>query len=112
MEYLQALFGAHSITKTVIGYYNLVDVEEDDETKLYELMNLICQNENINNDQLSLLKIIFDRIIEFRNNRDQIVTPKQLESTMQLCSNYVNWVFLSFPCFIKGENGQYYFRSN
>jgi hypothetical protein len=112
MEYLQVLFGAHSITKTVIGYYNLIDGDEDDETKLYDLMNSICQSENIKSDQLSLLKKIFDLIIEFRNNRNQVISSEQLESTKQLCGNYVNWVFSSFPCFIKGENGQYFFRSN
>ena len=111
-DYLQVLFGAHSITKTVLGYYDLLEGDEDDEIKLYDLMNTVCRSESIKSDQLLLLRKIFDLIQGYRNDRNQIIRMEQLESAKQLCSTYINWVFNSFPCFVKGENGQYFFHSN
>src|SRR5262245_9671099 len=92
-EWLQAIFGAHSITKTVVGYYELLNGDHDNEDRLLKKMATICRTENINDDQLKSLRHIFDLIIDFRSNRDQFISQEQLESTRKVCQGYVNWVF-------------------
>lgn len=114
-EYIRTIFGAHSIPKTVIGYYKLLnnsDEDNDDENRLFELISTICHRENIKDNQLKLLQHIFNLIIKIETNRNQVITQEHFDSTKKVCQTYVNWVFNGFPCFKKGEDDRHYFYFN
>jgi hypothetical protein len=110
-SFINRVIGAQSITKTVVGYYDLLDdSNEDDITLLFESMTQICNEEGIPNAGLNSLNQIFGRLREFRNNR-AAVSQTHYEETSELCDQYIQWVFTTFPCFQTGENGQVHYSS-
>lgn len=112
-QFLQSIFGAHSITKTIINHYNLLQEDEDDESKLLGHMTNICEEEHIpNKDHLGLLAEIFNRLAKYRANREVVISYDYYQSTAQTCQTYVNWVFNSFSCFTKGDDGRFYYTSS
>lgn len=111
-EYLLAIFGARSITKTVIGYYGFLTEDVDSDlvpSDLLQKITMICNRENIDGAGLSMFSKIADLLIEFRGKTDRSISDQQLDSAKKLCESYVSWVFNSFPCFQKGEDGRFYF---
>jgi hypothetical protein len=115
MDYLVTLYGAHSITRTVLGYYGQLPDDEDEEAEeleddeLVARMKTVCAHEGIEGEPVTWLQEILELIAAFRAKQDKTVTPAQSAFAEEKCQAYVNWVFTSFPCFEKGEDGRYYF---
>lgn len=112
VEYLKMIYGAISITQTVLGHYKMLDSNEVDEDELVKRMTRLCRQEKIGEKPVELIQQINNRLNAFHKDRDQEITEQQFDSTKQLCSSYVKLVLASFPCFKMGGDGQYYYQSN
>ncbi|NOS94569.1 MAG: hypothetical protein HOP30_21875 [Cyclobacteriaceae bacterium] len=109
---LTAIFGAKSITLTVLNhYYDEIrdDLPEDDMVKY---LRELCSELNISDLGLDLLAQILQALNEFRRNRSEEITQEKFDLISQTCKAYVNWAFSSFECFEKSEDGTYTYSPN
>jgi len=111
-NFLTTIFGAKSITLTVLSHYYdgiTADLPEDDTVKF---LRELCSELKISDLGLNLFIQIIEALNEFRRNRSEGITQAKFDLISQTCKAYVNWTFESFDCFHKSEDGTYIYSSN
>ncbi len=112
IEHLTSILGAFSITKTVLGHYQLLKNDTDDETQLLKLMIGLCKERSIDSQLIRGLQRVHADLIAYQKDKGETLTLDKYDSTKKNCEEYVQMVFVSFPCFRKGGDGRYYYHSN
>jgi hypothetical protein len=112
MEHLKSIIGAFSITKTVLGHYKLLQNDTEDEAQLLRLMIGLCKEQNTDARLVQRIQKIHNDLIAYRKDKRKMLTLDQYDSTKKNCEEYVQMVFVNFPCFKKGDDGIYYYQSD
>jgi len=99
MPFLQSVLGACSITKTVLGAYDLIPPDPDDRDKDYrgnvEQMRALCDSLDVAPEGLADLERLLDILDRFVT-QGRRVTSAQASEAVPLNRRYVAWVTATF----------------
>lgn len=111
-EYLKSIFGAFSITRTVVYHYfeGLPNHLQEDE--LLDCFRELCEHFELADHGTLLLSSVFENLQEFRKDRTREISQEEFAVADNRCKEYVNWVFNHFNCFVQTEDGGFVYRSN
>lgn len=111
-NFLTTIFGAKSITLTVLNHYYEGITDKLPEDEMIRFLRELCLEQKLSDVGANLFAQIIEVLNEFRRNRSEEITQEKLEFIAQTCKTYVNWTFSSFDCFHKSEDGTYIYSSN
>jgi hypothetical protein len=111
-NFLTTIFGAKSVTLTVLNHYYDGITEDLPEDEMVKFLRELCSELKISDMGVNLFTQIIEVLNEFRRNRSEGITQEKFDLISQTCKTYVNWTFSSFDCFYKSEDGTYIYTSN